>query len=176
MSILNQRDAIKLDIDLMSDKCGFVLEQLMELAGFSVAQAISKVYPKESNSNILLCIGPGNNGGDGLVAARHLSHFGYKPKLMYPKPPKSQVFRNLLQQCSQLDIPIVEILDLEKCLKDTNVVVDALFGFGFKSPVREPFVQILDLLAKTSIPIASSNPSLILTYLISTILYAISVT
>ncbi|OMJ16740.1 NAD(P)H-hydrate epimerase [Smittium culicis] len=74
---------------------------------------------------------------------------------MYPKPPKSQVFRNLLQQCSQLDIPLVEIRDLEKCLKETNIVVDALFGFGFKPPVREPFVQILDLLAKTSIPIAS---------------------
>lgn len=37
---------------------------------------------------MLLKLGPGNNGGDGLVASRHLAHFGYKPSLIYPKAPK----------------------------------------------------------------------------------------
>jgi NAD(P)H-hydrate epimerase len=50
----------------------------MELAGLSVATAIAKTYPpqnNESNTSVLVCCGPGNNGGDGLVAARHLKLF-----------------------------------------------------------------------------------------------------
>jgi NAD(P)H-hydrate epimerase len=49
----------------------------MELAGFSCAVAIAKCYPLStlSNGNVLVCCGPGNNGGDGLVCARHLKMF-----------------------------------------------------------------------------------------------------
>lgn len=47
----------------------------MELAGLSVACAISKSYSNDKTNSILVCCGPGNNGGDGLVAARHLFLF-----------------------------------------------------------------------------------------------------
>lgn len=48
----------------------------MELAGLSVATAISKEYPLNKGfDKVLICCGPGNNGGDGLVAARHLKLF-----------------------------------------------------------------------------------------------------
>jgi NAD(P)H-hydrate epimerase len=52
----------------------------MELAGLACAQALATVYPlsnertnNKTNSKVLVCCGPGNQGGDGLVAARHLS-------------------------------------------------------------------------------------------------------
>ena len=57
---------------------GFSVDQLMELAGLSVASSILAEYPPSKFSRILIVAGPGNNGGDGLVAARHLYHFGYK--------------------------------------------------------------------------------------------------
>lgn len=102
---LGQREAQQLDVDLMSEEGGFRLEQLMELAGLSCAQALQDAYPDlKQFSRILVCCGPGNQvrscilsyfvetqtavtfafraktkGGDGLVAARHLWHFGYKP-------------------------------------------------------------------------------------------------
>lgn len=44
----------------------------MELAGLSCAQALAKVYKRETHKRVLVCCGPGNQGGDGLVAARHL--------------------------------------------------------------------------------------------------------
>lgn len=56
---------------------GFSVDQLMELAGLSVASAILAEYPPDRCANVLIVAGPGNNGGDGLVAARHLYHFGY---------------------------------------------------------------------------------------------------
>lgn len=46
--------------------------KLMELAGLACAQTLAKVYDKEKYRRVLVCCGPGNQGGDGLVAARHL--------------------------------------------------------------------------------------------------------
>ena len=59
---------------------GFPLEVLMELAGMSVAHTvydINKNYEKGSIKNILVIVGPGNNRGDGLVAARHLCNLNF---------------------------------------------------------------------------------------------------
>lgn len=72
-----QDQAKGVDEELMGP-LGFSIDQLMELAGLSVASSILAEYPPAKFSRILIVAGPGNNGGDGLVAARHLYHFGYK--------------------------------------------------------------------------------------------------
>ena len=46
--------------------------QLMELAGLACAQTLATVYGRDKYPRVLVCCGPGNQGGDGLVAARHL--------------------------------------------------------------------------------------------------------
>ena len=48
------------------------MRQLMELAGLACAQTLATVYDKDRYPRVLVCCGPGNQGGDGLVAARHL--------------------------------------------------------------------------------------------------------
>ena len=72
ISFLDQENSIQLDVDLMQQP-GFSLDQLMELAGLSVASAITKEYSVSDHKNVLIVAGPGNNGGDGLVAARCVS-------------------------------------------------------------------------------------------------------
>ena len=79
LKTLGPKAAADLDGDLMSDEGGFTIDQLMELAGLSVSQAVYAVHPPNKGKRILLACGPGNNGGDGLVAARHLHHYGYTP-------------------------------------------------------------------------------------------------
>ena len=53
----------------------------MELAGLACAQTLATVYSKEKYPKVLVCCGPGNQGGDGLVAARHLGMLSELPTL-----------------------------------------------------------------------------------------------
>ena len=75
---VGQEDAQKIDLELFNEY-HFSLDQLMELAGLSVAEAVATCYSKEKLSRerprVLIVCGPGNNGGDGLVAARHLMSY-----------------------------------------------------------------------------------------------------
>lgn len=75
-----QQQAIAIDEELMGP-LGFSVDQLMELAGLSCATAVATEYPRDHCPRVLVIAGPGNNGGDGLVAARHLCHFGYDVKV-----------------------------------------------------------------------------------------------
>jgi len=88
---LSQEEARNFDLEIMGPECGFTTEQLMELAGLSVAAAVAKVFP--SKHKVLVIAGPGNNGGDGLVCARHLQLFGYRPTIFYPKRTDKQLYR-----------------------------------------------------------------------------------
>lgn len=75
MKYLSQEEAQNIDLELFNEY-SFSVDQLMELAGLSVAVALTKAYPRgQDHPNVLVCSGPGNNGGDGLVAARHLKLF-----------------------------------------------------------------------------------------------------
>jgi NAD(P)H-hydrate epimerase len=158
LKTLSAKSAADLDKDLMSDEGGFSIDQLMELAGLSVASAVYKVCPPSKGSRILLACGPGNNGGDGLVAARHLYHFGYQPTIFYPKPTKRPIFDGLQKQLHALKLPFTE--DFDAALKDTDLIVDALFGFSFKPPVRAPFDEVLPKIISSKVPVLSvDSPS-----------------
>ncbi|EMP31323.1 Apolipoprotein A-I-binding protein [Chelonia mydas] len=139
----------------------FSVGQLMELAGLSCATAIAKAYPPssftQSPPTVLIVCGPGNNGGDGLVCARHLKMFGYEPTVYYPKRPGKALFEGLTTQCQKMDIPLLSEFPSEAMLIDElyGLVVDAIFGFSFKGAVREPFGSILRTLEQVTVPIAS---------------------
>jgi len=158
LKTLGPGPAAELDKELMSEEGGYSIDQLMELAGLSCSQAVYKVHPPLKGKNILLACGPGNNGGDGLVCARHLLHYGYNPTVFYPKPTKADLFTRLTKQLTALHIPFTS--NFEASLASTDLVVDALFGFSFKPPVREPFDKVIALLEKTEKPVlAIDTPS-----------------
>ncbi|TLS22261.1 uncharacterized protein PpBr36_09847 [Pyricularia pennisetigena] len=130
LKTLSAKAATALDQELMST-CAFSLDQLMELAGLSVSQA----------------------GGDGLVAARHLRHYGYQPSVYYPKRGKNELYQRLTKQLEDLEVPFVD--DFKAALSASDHVVDAIFGFSFSGEVREPFPAIIRALAETKVPVTS---------------------
>ncbi|PWZ02196.1 YjeF N-terminal domain-like protein [Testicularia cyperi] len=143
---LTAEAAQQIDQELMSEKGGFSIDQLMELAGLACAQAVYECFPPKEYPNILVACGPGNQGGDGLVAARHLYHFGYEPSVWYPKEGKTELFSRLKIQLQNLNIPFVAPDDFQDALEETDVVLDSIFGFSFKGEVREPFKAPLEIL------------------------------
>lgn len=146
---LTQDEAINLDRDLFNEYA-FSVDQLMELAGLAVATAITKSYPVTDHDKVLICCGPGNNGGDGLVCARHLKLFGYSPVVICPKSGKSQLYQNLLTQCDKFGIPISTILYSDH-KREAKLIVDAVFGFSFKPPNRSTdFANLLNAIEDLS--------------------------
>ncbi|XP_043995491.1 NAD(P)H-hydrate epimerase [Gambusia affinis] len=156
---LGQEEAQKIDEELFSE-FGFSVDQLMELAGLSCATAVTRAYPLSSlvkaRPSLLVICGPGNNGGDGLVCARHLKLFGYEPSVLYPKRPSKPLFQGLTTQCEKMEIPFLSDMPEAEVIDEAyNLVIDAIFGFSFQGAVREPFGSILDVLKKITVPIAS---------------------
>src|SRR5881409_3855918 len=56
---------------------GMAASALMENAGRAVAEQVADRFPRSTSPNVEVLVGPGNNGGDGLVVARHLHEAGY---------------------------------------------------------------------------------------------------
>lgn len=145
----------KLIDDKLTTSSGFTFDQLMELAGLSVANAVQDYASTQSRqiNKVLIICGPGNNGGDGLVAARHLSHFGFSPSIVYSKVGKAPIFKQLVTQCKELEIPILE--SFPESLGEYDLIIDALFGYSFQGPAKSPSNEIITKLALSPIPVLS---------------------
>lgn len=151
---LSQKEAQAIDEELMGKEIGFSVDQLMELAGLSVACAISKVFPVNTHPKPLIVCGPGNNGGDGLVASRHLVLFGYQPTIVYPKQTEKPLYQGLVKQNLVYGVPVLQALP-PTFEKEFHLIVDGIFGFSFTGNVRAPFDSILKQINLSKLPIAS---------------------
>ncbi|XP_020685205.2 pyridoxine/pyridoxamine 5'-phosphate oxidase 1, chloroplastic [Dendrobium catenatum] len=147
ISYLTQKEAAEID-EILMGSLGFSVDQLMELAGLSVAASIAEVYNSNDNGRVIVLCGPGNNGGDGLVAARHLYHFGYQPFICYPKRTAKPLYSGLVTQLESLSIPFLLVEDLPQNLSDRfDIIVDAMFGFSFHGAPRPPFDYLIQRIA-----------------------------
>ena len=177
--------AAALDAELMGGEAGggaFSLEQLMELAGLAVAQATHRALAGEAPLRVLVVAGPGNNGGDGLVAARHLAGFGHRVSVWRRNTPKAhnisgggsgsggggsgaaaRHYEQLVRQLRFLG-DAVELLEEgvwppagPALSARFDVAIDALFGFSFKGAARAPYDAVLADLAREAELVAAGG-------------------
>ncbi|WP_298703125.1 NAD(P)H-hydrate dehydratase [uncultured Veillonella sp.] len=124
---------------------------LMENAGHGVALVIDEELNKKYGTHrfekeIVILAGPGNNGADGLVAARHLDEKGYEVRIICPHSTgnESELFKMQQKIIDGLDIPLMTLEDGVDSLEGVAVIVDALIGTALKGELREPYMAILD--------------------------------
>lgn len=134
------------EMEQRAAEIGLPPEILMENAGLAVAQEVNRWLGNIKGRHILLLIGPGNNGGDGLVAARHLHDWGAKVHLYLPKRRSDSDTNYQLTQQRGIHTIVAgqsEPLDLDNLLPSTEVVIDALFGTGNLRPMEGNFHRAL---------------------------------
>ncbi|MCK5628662.1 NAD(P)H-hydrate epimerase, partial [Candidatus Bathyarchaeota archaeon] len=135
-------------LEVNAEYFGISQLQLMENAGRSIAHEIS-LHVSTGKKVILFC-GLGGNGGDGFVAARHLSSMGYKTKVVLAGQGKAIKHEAALRNWKALQflkesIVVVEVKDSSSVPKtDADVIVDALLGIGTKGKLRSPTRQIVE--------------------------------
>jgi hydroxyethylthiazole kinase-like uncharacterized protein yjeF len=135
------------EIERETDQAGTSYGQMMENAGRAVAQAIMDRLDTDGRSVIVL-VGPGNNGGDGLVAGRYLAQAGARVAfyLFKPRTPDDPNFARI----QQMGLPVILADDdedwqtLHKMIAKADVVVDSLLGTGVDRPVGGTVKSILE--------------------------------
>lgn len=122
---------------------------LMENAGRAVAEEIARRFPP---GRVLVLCGPGNNGGDGFVAARHLAGWGWQVDVMLLGERSS--LKGDAAHMAGLWTGVVTPLD-PAALADAEIVVDALFGAGLSRPLEGVARATIEALEKTNVRIVA---------------------
>ncbi|WP_416182351.1 NAD(P)H-hydrate dehydratase [Acidaminococcus timonensis] len=132
---------------------------LIENAGRAVADAAAELLEDVKEKRIILFIGKGNNGGDGLAAARFLLKRGALVTLVLAEAPESFGAGAALQYKIDASFPFT-ILRWEKDQNDVlqacaqaDLFVDALLGTSFHGKVREPIRSLLETLQMVPVPV-----------------------
>ena len=145
--------------DLKAQALGIPGERLMEHAGAAVAaaaRALAIDTDRWGKGPIVVLVGPGNNGGDGLVAARRLAVAGAKVVVALvasgARPTTPDAARNWDRIVRDERITIVhtpvarDVAMLGHGIETAAIVVDALLGTGVRGPLRDPIRAAVDLI------------------------------
>ncbi|HRS53334.1 MAG TPA: NAD(P)H-hydrate dehydratase, partial [Bacteroidales bacterium] len=121
-------------------------EALMERAAGKCAEFIMKKW--NQNFSFLICCGPGNNGGDGLVIARKLAGENYKVAVVCVDAPKYSDSFNLnyerLNKQGKVNISIISNVEDDFPKYDDNtIIIDALFGSGLSKKIKGVAAEII---------------------------------
>jgi ADP-dependent NAD(P)H-hydrate dehydratase / NAD(P)H-hydrate epimerase len=124
--------------------------ELMENAGRAVADEVATRFPDASEVAVLC--GPGNNGGDGFVAGRHLLDKGYAVRLGFKGDP-SRLPPDAATMAKAWT-GAVEPLSA-KLLSRAEIVVDALFGAGLARPIEGDFAVLIEAVNASGLPVVA---------------------
>ena len=146
MKIVTVNEMRRLE-DLTSGE-GVSTDTLMERAGLAVAKEAGKALGTVAGSWVLVLVGPGNNGGDGLVAARHLQRWGAAvTAYLVRQRPREDTKLCLAQErgvvtMAASDDPGLSTLDAK--LARSPLVIDAVLGTGRARPLEGVVRDVMD--------------------------------
>jgi len=134
------------EVDRLAIADGIPGIELMENAGRAVADATAMMQRRR----ITVVAGPGNNGGDGFVAARHLSRRGFAVRLFFVGDPKK--LKGDAALAAERWSGAVEKAS-PAALTDCDIIVDALFGAGLDREVEGLPRVMIDAMNASGVPV-----------------------
>ncbi len=136
-----------------ADTAGLTYSKMMENAGKGLAEEIELAYNHIKTKKIVALVGSGNNGGDALVALSHLSlnKWDTYVYIVKKRADDDPLIESLLKNGGQ----VIQIEDdhkykhLAELLKNCSILIDGIFGTGFKLPLKEEISEIIYFIKKT---------------------------
>jgi ADP-dependent NAD(P)H-hydrate dehydratase / NAD(P)H-hydrate epimerase len=161
--VLTPQQAVELD--RAAQAAGVAADQLMERAGRAVARAAVDLVGGTYGRRAVVVCGKGNNGGDGLVAARHLDRWGMRVSVHLLeaaaelREPAATNARRVASE-SEARLRAFSPAALERDLRRTDVAIDAIFGTGFRGVPEDEWAEAIASLDAGDAPIiAVDTPS-----------------
>jgi len=136
-------------IENKGHEMGFLKKFMMENAGAAATRRLIEKFGDIESKCILVLAGLGNNGGDGLVMARHLAGYGAKITVTLLGAPEKIKTEESNWNWSILEkMPSMELIsgDVFKFDFKPNVVIDAILGTGITGEIREPYASAIDFI------------------------------
>lgn len=156
-------------LDLAAEQLGLPTIVLMENAGRGAAEILiremSRHQPTEQSTDTLLHVlivcGPGNNGGDGAVVARHLDALGLASvEVIWISPADAlrglaPVQHRILENSGMRQHHIEDIRELDQPIEKADWIVDGLFGTGLTRPIESQTLagQVINKINQSGKPI-----------------------
>ena len=138
-----------MQIENNGHQMGFLKKFMMENAGAAAVKNLVKKFEDISKKSVIKFAGLGNNGGDGLVMARHLSGYGISiTVVMLGEPEKIKT------EESQWNWKLLEKMPSVKLITGTNtnfdyepdIIIDAILGTGISGQIREPYASAINFM------------------------------
>ncbi|HSI81999.1 MAG TPA: NAD(P)H-hydrate dehydratase [Solirubrobacterales bacterium] len=130
--------------------------ELMEAAGAAVAEAVESVA---TGGPVRVVCGKGNNGGDGLVAARHLAGAGHRVEvlLLWPTGELSSDAKANLERLEGTPVRELDPAEAPEALAGSGAIVDAIFGTGFEGAPRAPAETAIEAINGAGAPVVAAD-------------------
>jgi len=145
-----------MQIEENGHQMGFSRKFMMENAGAASVKRLVEKFGDVTSKNILVFAGLGNNGGDGLVIARHLA--GYKSNVIVfllgePDNIRSEECSwnwNLLEKMESIKLLTGGNFEILNNLDKFDIIVDGILGTGISGEIREPQASAITFINKSN--------------------------
>lgn len=141
-------------LEINAEYYGVSRLQLMETAGRNIAEEIAARFKPKKTKVAIFC-GQGGNGGDGFVAARHLTCLGFKVEVILAGKASNIADESARSNWLALQ-PLKNAINIREVYDSTlipdvkaEVIVDALLGVGLKGKLRPPILQLVEKINET---------------------------
>jgi len=156
MKILTSAEMKEIDRQTI-EEVGIPGPVLMENAGLQIFRFLQTVLPYCDGDKIVIVAGRGNNGGDGLVIARHLWNHGVSPRVILlaaKDEVKGDAALNL-RIAGKIGLPVEEVRSeaewkaKRRLIAEASIIVDAIFGTGLSKPAEGLYAKAIEDINRT---------------------------
>ncbi len=130
-------------IEKEADAGGLTFDQMMENAGQGLADIIYDLFEDDRETEIVGLVGPGNNGGDTLIALAELAAEGWKSRAFLIKRKKDDLVKRFIEAGGEVLSGENAFEKLAEAIETADVLLDGVLGTGTKLPLKKDIAEFL---------------------------------